>query len=469
MDKDKVRSHDAKINALFRFFDNFIIFLMVYWVGGSVSPGQESFYFWLSLGLILFYNYFAESYSVYSSWRGGEVLGDFFGIISAWFLALFFVFLIGLVFVGGKVFLQLDSLFQAFVFIFIVPVILSLFHFLSRFTLGFMKSIGVNSKSVAIYGATSLGRKLSTSFGEMPWSGFVFKGFYDDRGVSSLDRRVEGNVVGGIDVLIKDCRSGKIEGVYIALSLSAENRVKEIIKELADTTVSVYLVPDVFTFDLLYSKIEDCKGVPVISIYETPFSGVNYFIKRLEDIVLSLLILVLISIPLLLIAIGVRLSSSGPVLFKQLRYGLDGKKFEVWKFRSMTVMENSDNIVQATKNDTRVTAFGSFIRRTSLDELPQFFNVLSGSMSIVGPRPHAVLHNEEYRKLIPGYMLRHKIKPGITGLAQVKGFRGETDTLDKMEQRVHYDLMYIRSWSVFLDLKIVFMTIFKGFSHKNAY
>jgi putative colanic acid biosynthesis UDP-glucose lipid carrier transferase len=157
------------------------------------------------------------------------------------------------------------------------------------------------------------------------------------------------------------------------------------------------------------------------------------------------------------------------VLFKQTRYGADGQKIKVLKFRSMTVRDDGLVIKQATKDDTRTTAFGAFLRRTSLDELPQFFNVLRGSMSIVGPRPHAVAHNEEYREKIPGYMLRHKVKPGITGLAQVKGFRGETDTLDKMESRLYYDLKYIQKWSIFLDLKIIFLTFFKGFINKNAY
>ena len=172
---------------------------------------------------------------------------------------------------------------------------------------------------------------------------------------------------------------------------------------------------------------------------------------------------------MLFIAAGIKLTSKGPVLFKQRRYGLRGEEIEVWKFRSMTVMENSDVVVQATKSDVRITPFGGFLRRTSLDELPQFFNVLGGSMSIVGPRPHAVAHNEEYRSQVQFYMLRHKVKPGITGWAQINGWRGETDTLYKMEKRVEFDLQYIKHWSVWFDIKIIFMTIFKGFVNKNAY
>ena len=172
---------------------------------------------------------------------------------------------------------------------------------------------------------------------------------------------------------------------------------------------------------------------------------------------------------MLVIALAVKITSKGPVIFRQVRYGMDGKSIKVWKFRSMTVMENGTEVTQATKNDVRVTKVGRFLRSTSLDELPQFFNVLFGQMSVVGPRPHAIAHNEQYRRLIQGYMLRHKVKPGITGLAQVNGWRGETDTLEKMEKRIEFDLLYIRGWSIWLDLKIIFLTIFKGFINNSAY
>lgn len=217
------------------------------------------------------------------------------------------------------------------------------------------------------------------------------------------------------------------------------------------------------------SRTEEINGVPVVPLYESPLSGINMVFKRLEDIIVSLSILIVISPVLLIIACAVKFTSPGPVIFRQIRYGMDGKSIKVWKFRSMTVMENDNNVTQATKHDLRVTKVGKFLRRTSLDELPQFFNVLFGQMSVVGPRPHAVSHNEQYRTLIKGYMLRHKVKPGITGLAQVNGWRGETDTLDKMQKRVEYDLLYIRNWSIWLDLKIIFLTIFKGFVNKSAY
>lgn len=296
--------------------------------------------------------------------------------------------------------------------------------------------------------------------------GFVVKGIYDDK------PQIEyGNVPygGSLSTLIAQARAGEIDRIYIALSMKDEQIIKDLVSKLTDTTCSVLLIPDVFTFNILQSRTEEINGVPVVPLFDTPLSGINMLFKRLEDIVVSSIILVLISPVLIGIAFAVKFSSPGPIIFRQIRYGMDGKPIKVWKFRSMTVMENDDKVIQATKNDVRVTKVGRFLRSTSLDELPQFFNVLFGQMSVVGPRPHAVSHNEQYRSLIQGYMLRHKVKPGITGLAQINGWRGETDTLEKMEKRIEYDLLYIRGWSIWLDLKIIFLTIFKGFINKSAY
>ena len=233
--------------------------------------------------------------------------------------------------------------------------------------------------------------------------------------------------------------------------------------------MSVYLIPDLFMFDLLHARSESINGLATISIFDTPMDGPNAVLKRIEDVVLASLILLLIAVPMLLIAIAVKLTSRGPVLFRQTRYGMDGRPIRVWKFRSMTVMEDGAAVTQASRNDCRITPLGAFLRRTSLDELPQFFNVLLGDMSVVGPRPHAVAHNEQYRRQVSRYMLRHKVKPGITGWAQVNGWRGETDTLEKMQKRIEFDLDYIENWSVWWDLKIVLLTLFKGFVHRNAY
>jgi len=228
-------------------------------------------------------------------------------------------------------------------------------------------------------------------------------------------------------------------------------------------------VPDIFVFDLIQARVDSIGDLPVVAVCETPFYGFNGLIKRLSDFFLASAILVLIAPILIAIAIGVKMSSPGPILFKQRRYGVAGRKIVVYKFRTMTVAEDGDVVRQATKNDARVTRFGAFLRKTSLDELPQFINVLQGRMSVVGPRPHAVAHNELYRKLIRGYMIRHKVRPGITGLAQVNGFRGETETVDKMKGRIEYDLAYLRNWSVLLDLQIVLKTVVVVLRKQNAY
>ena len=242
-----------------------------------------------------------------------------------------------------------------------------------------------------------------------------------------------------------------------------------LISQLADTTASVYLVPDFFVFDLLHSRWSDVRGIPTVSVFETPIYGVDGVVKRMTDITLATLGLIALAIPMSIVALLIKLTSRGPIFFRQKRYGLDGREILVWKFRSMKVCENGAKVTQAKKNDSRLTPIGGFLRKSSIDELPQLFNVIAGSMSLVGPRPHASAHNEEYRKQIPGYMLRHKIKPGITGLAQVRGFRGETDTIEKMENRVDSDHQYIREWTFWLDLQIILRTFFTVLSRQNAY
>lgn len=322
-------------------------------------------------------------------------------------------------------------------------------------------------RTVAIAGAGHNALRVVDAVECAPWLGLRVAGVFDDR---AIDRQgVTRTVHGSFDVLVERARGRLIEVIYIALPLAAGARLQELLDRLSDTTASVYVVPEVLPDALLRGYWGYLGALPVISIYETPFQGLSGWFKRLEDIVFTSAILPIIAVPILLIAIGIHLTSPGPVLFRQKRYGLDGREIEVWKFRTMRVCEADGMVTQATRDDPRVTRLGAFLRRTSLDELPQFINVLQGTMSVVGPRPHAVLHNEQYRSLINGYMLRHKVKPGITGWAQVSGWRGETDTLDKMEQRVRHDLWYIRNWSPWLDLKIVLLTVIRGFVGRNAY
>jgi putative colanic acid biosysnthesis UDP-glucose lipid carrier transferase len=242
-----------------------------------------------------------------------------------------------------------------------------------------------------------------------------------------------------------------------------------VLDRLGDTTASVYLVPDFFVFQLLHSRWTDILGLPVLSVFENPFYGIDGLAKRISDLAFGSLAFLLVAAPMAAIAVMIKLTSPGPVFFRQRRYGLDGREILVWKFRTMAVCEDGATAVQATRNDPRVTRLGAVLRKTSLDELPQLFNVLEGSMSLVGPRPHAKAQNEEFRAQIGGYMLRHKVKPGITGLAQVNGWRGETDVPEKMEKRIEFDHRYIREWSLWLDMQIMMKTVFVVLSGKNAY
>lgn len=464
----KIRQYDTKINAIARLADSAIIFLTFVSIVDILAVDWMPLYLPVVLIAMVLFNFFAESQDAYRSWRGTGIRAEISAVLFSWVMTV-----VSLILADWLVFetdIYYATLMQTWLVV--VPIQLIAWHAVVRVTLSYFRSKGHNSRQVAIVGATPLGNRLRQAFQNMDWSGLKFVGYYDDRADVSGDRRLDGegvNIVGGTEQLISDCKSGAVDTVYITISMSAEKRIKTLTEKLADSTASVYFVPDLFTFNLLNSRWVDYQGITAVSIYETPFAGLDSLLKRVEDIVLSTIILTLITPIMLIIALTIKLTSPGTVLFKQTRYGADGDEIKVWKFRSMTTQDNGEHIQQATKGDPRITPFGAFMRKTSLDELPQFFNALSGSMSIVGPRPHAVAHNEEYREKIQGYMLRHKVKPGITGLAQINGFRGETDTLDKMEGRLHYDLKYIQTWSIGLDLKIIFLTIFKGFVNKNAY
>jgi putative colanic acid biosynthesis UDP-glucose lipid carrier transferase len=353
----------------------------------------------------------------------------------------------------------------------LAPTLMVSWRIVARLLLMQFRQLEGRAQRVVIVGAGKLGQQLANAIRIHPGSGLRVQAFYDDSlptgEAPSADP--EARVQGNLEQLVDDARQGKFDEVYIALPIHAEARIRQVLAGLADTPIPTYLVPDLFAFTLLHARMSDIAGMPIVSVYGSPHHGMGGIVKRLEDVALTLLILMLILIPMLLIALGVRLSSKGPILFKQRRYGLSGEQVVIWKFRTMNVCEDDDSVTQAQRNDPRVTPFGAFLRRYSLDELPQFINVLQGHMSIVGPRPHAVVHNEEYRKIIPGYMLRHIVKPGITGWAQINGWRGETETLEQMQKRVEFDLEYIRSWSLWLDLKIIILTVFKGLTGSKAY
>ena len=327
---------------------------------------------------------------------------------------------------------------------------------------------GSIAQSHVIIGANDCGWRLAQRLQTNPHLG-TFKGFFDDRIGERLAHLPEEQRLGTMSDVADYVRLNSVSNIYICLPIRAEERVLKLMGELRDTTASVYFVPDIFGFDLMRAQLAEIDGIPVLAVCETPFCGMNGVLKRASDIVLSAALIAVLWPLMLAIALGVRLSSPGPIIFKQRRYGLYGERILVYKFRTMSVCEDDGAVVQAQRDDPRVTKFGRFLRRTSLDELPQLFNVLFGSMSLVGPRPHAVAHNEEYRKLIDGYMLRHKVRPGITGWAQVNGFRGETESLEKMKRRVEYDLYYLRNWSLALDITILLRTVRLVLRDKNAY
>jgi len=342
-------------------------------------------------------------------------------------------------------------------------------HVMGRIFLRLLRKGGRNSKSAVIVGAGDLGVALADRISEADWMGLKLIGFFDDKPVEGTETIHGLPLLGCCEDVCAYVRDHSIRHVYLSLPMRAENVMRKLFDDLQDTTAAIFLVPDIFVFELMGAYQQDIRGLPVFSLCESPLNGPFGVVKRVEDVVLSILILLLIWPLMLLIAFGIKLTSKGPAIFKQRRYGLNGQPIKVYKFRSMSVCEDGGSIEQARPGDARVTRFGAFLRCTSLDELPQFFNVLQGRMSIVGPRPHAVAHNEQYRRLIRGYMWRHKVKPGITGLAQVSGWRGETDTLEKMQNRVECDLEYIRRWSVWLDIKIILLTIVRGFTGKNVY
>jgi len=324
-------------------------------------------------------------------------------------------------------------------------------------------------RPAVIIGAGRMGMRVAQMLKLRQAFGHDLLGVFDDRSADRVNLPEDAVLLGTLRQLPEYIEAHSVKDVFITLPLTSQPRIQSLLESLQNTTSSIHFVPDIFGVSVIQGRLEDMGGVPVVGLMVAPFTGINGFIKRVSDIVLATLILILISPILLVLAIGVKVSSPGPVIFRQRRTGLDGEIIEVYKFRSMRTTDDGAVVKQATRDDPRITSFGAVIRKTSLDELPQFVNVLQGRMSIVGPRPHAVAHNEQYRKLVKAYMARHKVKPGITGWAQVNGLRGETDTLDKMAARIEYDLEYLRNWTLGLDLLIIARTVKLVFLDRSAY
>lgn len=418
------------------------------------------------LGASVLFSLIGQFTGIYASWSGRPFLRDeVLRIILTWLTT--FLFLIFVIFAA-----KTSEKFSRFVLISwlaLTPLLLIGSRSALRNVQSTLKRVGIYNRTIAIAGITEHGIQFARTLEQQPDSGFQVAGFYQLLEPTCAVLPNNYACLGDIHAMYEAARTGEWSQIYLALPIGETAKAEQLIQELADTITPIRLIPDNFTNNLLNRRYMEIADTPILCIYDAPQSLHRVLIKRLEDIILGLVLLVLVSPLMLLIALAIKLTSPGPILFKQTRHGLRGEKFQVLKFRTMTVCENGRTIKQATRNDHRITRVGNLLRKTSLDELPQFINVLQGHMSIVGPRPHAVAHNEEYRHLIPGYMLRHLMKPGITGWAQVNGWRGETDTLFKMQKRVELDMEYIRGWSFALDMKIIFVTAFKTLVDKNAY
>ncbi|OVZ58487.1 undecaprenyl-phosphate glucose phosphotransferase [Pigmentiphaga sp. NML080357] len=332
--------------------------------------------------------------------------------------------------------------------------------------LGAARDRGLNQKRVLIVGFGTLGRELWRRVEHFRATGYEVAGIYtgtDERLPSSVRRLTS------LEGLSNFIREASVREVWIVLPMEQGQKVHEVLFQLRNDLVDIRWIPDMMSIRLLGHRIDNFMGLPAIQLNSLPAIGIRGWAKEMFDRVFSLGAIIAFSPAMLVIAVLVKLTSRGPVLFKQPRLGVDGKVFNVYKFRTMTVHEENGTVTQATRNDARVTRLGAFLRATSLDELPQFFNVLKGDMSVVGPRPHALAHNELYKDVVDRYMMRHRVKPGITGWAQVNGYRGQTETVHKMRARIEFDLYYIQHWSFLMDLRIIARTALSGWTGRNAY
>jgi putative colanic acid biosynthesis UDP-glucose lipid carrier transferase len=436
---------------------------------GPLHDRAESYSIGMLIAVLLVLIVF-PAFGVYRTWRGGSIALELREVTLAWTSVLATLAVLAFLAKRGTDFSRAWFL----IWFGLGWAALAAERIMLRSVLRVLRSHGFNTRRIVVVRVAEFGIELAKGIEAAPWTGLKVKALFcakphacnADRARSAAAIPEFVRLDGLAEYVEREC----IDQVLIALPLKEEETIREVLRLLRHSTVDVSYVPDMSGLRLLNSSLSEIAGFPVMSLSSTRMQGINELVKNFVDKVLALVILVLVSPLMFAIALGIKLTSRGPVFFRQRRLGAGGEEISVLKFRSMVVhAEEVGRISQARRGDERVTPFGSFLRRTSLDELPQFFNVLSGDMSIVGPRPHAIEHNEHYKELVQKYMLRHKVKPGITGWAQVNGYRGETDTLEKMAKRVEYDLHYIENWSLWLDLKIMALTVVRGFSDRNAY
>jgi putative colanic acid biosynthesis UDP-glucose lipid carrier transferase len=461
-----VHNHGATLVDLLRIVDASCILAGLWFTEQWVGVRWHDRHLLMGLLAIGFFTAAAGQWPLYRSWRVSPLRAELERAISCWCVSMLLLAAVLYFFDPTpdipRALLPLWG--------FVVMVVLLGTRIVSRLVLRTLRRRGRNFRTAAIVGANDTGHNIAALMRRSTWMGLVVAGIYDDRAPALPRTHPDLKLSGDIDALVARVAAGEIDVVYIVLPLRAELRIRQVVDKLRDSMVPVLFVPDFSAFGLLHASWEVLGGMPMVSLVDTPHQGFEGASKRFFDICVASLILAIIALPMLGIAIAIKATSRGPAIFKQRRYGLDGKEFEIYKFRSMTAVEDGKNeFVQATKGDMRITPLGAFLRRTSLDELPQIINVIQGRMSLVGPRPHPVALNESQRKLIDNYMLRHKVRPGITGWAQVNGFRGETDTPEKMLNRIRCDLEYINYWSLKLDIRILWMTLFKVMDDPNAY
>lgn len=459
-----MKTFDLPFIAFFKYIlDPTITWGMLLLAIGLFGETFTSHYLVLIIIIFFISSYVYEHTSLYKNWRRGNLLAYIRDTLIGWLVIVAILMFLGYATHFSQYFSQQVILF----WIIATPIALIISHLTVKTIANIRRRQG-KQRSAVIIGGNPLSLNLLNTLTVQPLLCIANQGYFDDRQKSRINDNL-GTYLGKTSAIVPYILSNHIDIIFICLPMTSQPRIQRIVEELADTTVSIYFLPDMYVFDLLQAQVDYVADMPVVSLGESPYKGIDGVIKISSDYLFATVILILLSPLMLGIALAVKLSSPGPVIFKQRRYGYNGGEIIVYKFRSMTVTENGDNIKQATRNDQRVTRVGAFLRRSSLDELPQFINVLQGRMSVVGPRPHAVAHNEIYRKLIRGYMMRHKTKPGITGWAQVNGWRGETDVLEKMQKRVEFDLYYLDNWSLWFDIWIILRTVSAVLKRENAY
>jgi putative colanic acid biosynthesis UDP-glucose lipid carrier transferase len=462
-----VRTHRSLVDLAYRLGDAVAIIAAAL-VATGYTPGQQLPNLTVIAATTLLVHAVAiEISGLYRNWRGSKLSLELWCVLSNWMYTAPAVLGLGLLTQFNAELTYTTKM----VWLGLTPAAMASGRIVLRMLLRNLRKRGFNTRQFAICGVNKLAVQLARNVQNTPELGLQFVGYFDDRPESRTEESAGENRphAGNLTQLVELAKAGRVDMIFITFPMRAEERIREYLRQLGDTTASVYIVPDFFVFQMLHARWNQIDGLPVVSVFETPISGIDGVLKRGFDIVVGGAALALLAPLMLACGLAIKLSSPGPIFFRQKRYGLSGEQIGVWKFRSMKVMENGGQIKQASLGDDRITPLGRILRKTSLDELPQLFNVIGGSMSLVGPRPHATAHNEQYRPLIDGYMLRHKVKPGITGLAQVNGWRGETETLEKMERRIEFDHRYIREWSLTMDVKILVKTALVVLRQENAY